>query len=245
MRPLLSSIGISWESFAGSVRNDRMIHSVVQTGGILLVASGILSIAGLHRRIRRFYGAFIPGILILTLIALLETKEHFFRLIHFFEFGIQLAAPIALMLSVRNGTGQRLKRFLEVSVALTFAAHGLYALNVWPIPGNFIDMTIVLLGCSQDTAEQFLIVAGVLDLLIALVLIAYPKRLIYKASLVYACAWGLATALARVAFHYTLSGDLTSALHGGLYLTIYRLPHGLIPLLLLISVDRFKSSLNG
>ncbi len=245
MSPILKVFGISWEVFVGSVKNDRMIHSVIRTGGVLMTLSGIFSLAALHRNIRRFYGALIPGTLIMLLLAVLETKEHFFRLIHFFEFGIQLSAPIALMISMRRNLSKPTIRALQVMVALTFAAHGLYALNIWPIPGKFIDMTIVLLGCSQGLAEQFLMVAGILDLVLALILVLFPGGRLVQFTLLYAVLWGLATALARVSFHYTLSHDFLAAMHGAGYLTLYRLAHAGIPLLILAYGGWFKSSLNA
>ena len=89
-------------------------------------------------------------------------------------------------------------------------------------------MTLNTLPLTEDLAKQFLFTAGVLDLIVA-VIIFIPK--LQKIGLIYAVIWGIATAFARVLSG--LSYDISfSIIHQFLYTTIYRLPHGLTPLII-------------
>lgn len=102
------------------------------------------------------------------------------------------AAPLALMFN-------RPQWLLRGAIALTFAAHGVEALYAHPL---FVDYLIrgfgrVSLDVGQNSAESMLLAIGVIDLLVA-VLILLPKRLLPVA--LYMAAWGFLTALARMLF---------------------------------------------
>ncbi|UTW64317.1 hypothetical protein KFE98_09315 [bacterium SCSIO 12741] len=118
-----------------------------------------------------------------------------------------------------------------ILATLTFAGHGLFALNWYPRPGIFIDMVIRAFHCSESSAELFLMVIGVLDLSL-IFLVAFKKT--RKYALWYMVIWGLLTALARPLFNFdpqfasaTLAQWIPEAL--------IRAPHFLIPLWLLNS----------
>ena len=91
-------------------------------------------------------------------------------------------------------------------------------------------MTISITGLTEDQSKVFLTIAGVLDI-IAAVLIYFPKTT--KIALSYILVWGLLTALARVFSGFNASNMLDS-LHDSLYTSIYRIPHGLIAAILLL-----------
>ena len=48
--------------------------------------------------------------------------------------------------------------YLKIAIALTFSAHGLYAIGYYPQPGVFVDMLINILHFSETTAKDFLFV---------------------------------------------------------------------------------------
>jgi len=88
-------------------------------------------------------------------------------------------------------------------------------------------MTLNILPVSQNIAEQFLFIEGLMDFLIAII-IFIPKTA--KSALIYAAIWGFLTALARIVsgLHYDISIAIVMQY---LHKTIFRLPHGLIPLI--------------
>lgn len=89
-------------------------------------------------------------------------------------------------------------------------------------------MTLHLLPVTEETAIQLLKIAAIIDFLIA-ILIFIPK--LVKPVLLYAAFWGFITAFARIADG--LSYDVSfSIVHQYLYTAVYRIPHGIVPLLL-------------
>jgi uncharacterized membrane protein len=98
-------------------------------------------------------------------------------------------------------------------------------------------MCLNILPISETTAIRFLFIAGILDFAVA-ILLFIPR--LWKFALLYAILWGFLTALARV--FGTFSFDLTwLSLHQNLYQTVYRIPHGLIPLLLYFIMKKAQS----
>jgi hypothetical protein len=155
------------------------------------------------------------------------------------EYGLQAGAPVLLVGSIRLPS--RAWYFLAASLtALTFTAHGLFALGWFAhVPHHFVNMTMKMTGFGEPGSHRLLAVAGILDLLLA-VLIFLPGRL-RIAGLLYAFAWGTATALARVMTHITPAEDWYG-LHPWLAETVVRLPHGLIPLAALAVVLQMRAS---
>jgi hypothetical protein len=108
---------------------------------------------------------------------------------------------------------------VRLAIMTVFAVHGLEALRAHPW---FVDLTISgvrgTLGrsLSQHTAEQWLLLVGVLDLAAVVGLL-----LGVRAAAWYMALWGTFTAVLR----------LLAYGHGALAETIVRLPHGLLPLL--------------
>jgi hypothetical protein len=87
---------------------------------------------------------------------------------------------------------------------------------------------------SQSAALELLKVAGCLDFVVAAGALAAPRLGRFgSAMLLYAAAWGIVTAMARVwsFFRWDLAFErLAQWLHE----TAVRLPHGLVPLLMLL-----------
>jgi hypothetical protein len=168
-------------------------------------------------------------------------KEKNYAWLPVFELSIQISPLILLTFwdNFEKLNTSFLVNFLKVAIALTFIPHGLFAMGVFPVPGHFVDMTISILKITEDNARIFLWVVGFLDV-VGSILIFVSFRF-SKIILYYFVFWGLVTALARiyVGFIPQLAG---MTIHNSLFLTIYRLPHGLVPLatLYLIQINHLK-----
>ncbi len=143
--------------------------------------------------------------------------------------GLLMISCLPLAWLERTGRVQLTYKTGLILATLTFAGHGLFALNWYPRPGIFTDMVIRAFHCSQQSAEWFLITIGILDLSL---LILVPINKTRKYALWYMIIWGLLTALARPLFNFdpqfasdTLSQWIPEAL--------MRAPHFLIPIWLL------------
>ena len=232
MTPVLRGLfGMGWNSYANNLTLSEWTETVQRGIGLLWLTTGVLVLIDSLLPARRSWRHLVTACVALSwpplfLHALLETKDHFFRPVHFCEFAIQLMVPLLYLAWLRGRLTDRWFRSgARLAIALTFAAHGLYALGVYPVPGNFVDMTIIILECSEASARRFLTVVGWLDLAVAVGICFRPLA---GPLLLYATGWGLATALARLATGYQL--EVADLFHQYAYLTVYRLPHGLLPL---------------
>ena len=90
-------------------------------------------------------------------------------------------------------------------------------------------MTLNILPIDEAQAHIFLRIAGILDFVVA-ILLFIPKTV--KPALWYSVIWGSLTALARVVANFSIEFPMDTF---GFWLweTIFRLPHGLIPLVTL------------
>lgn len=228
LQPVIEGFfSISWQDYVTSPVTDSIIQGIIKGNGVIYAIAAIctLFINKLNSKWVK-YPIFI-GAASLVILAILLTKEKFYHTAQFFEHSLQFGVPFVFILSqIKSIQSNKIILYLKILTALTFASHGLYALGFYPVPGHFIDMLINILGLSEETSVTVLYVAGVLDLIIA-VLLFIPKVSIYAAG--YAFIWGLLTALARVVANYSPDFPLQS-IHQSLYETLYRLCHALIPL---------------
>ena len=218
-----------WNEYATSKTVDIWIENATLINGIFLAIaafSGLLINQNNKKYLKRFiyFGSFS-----LLILSALLMKDKFFHNAQFFEHAIQVVTPLVLLFAIEKKLNfSQISKTLKILVAITFTSHGLYALGYYPIPGNFVDMTIISLGTSEDTSKTFLYVVGVLDIVLS-ILIFIPK--ISKYALWYAFLWGTATALARITGYFN-SDLIAMSLESSLYRAIYRIPHGLIPLVI-------------
>ena len=156
----------------------------------------------------------------------------------FFELFIQFSAPVLLLLNVRFDVieNKKIINGLKIAIASTFIAHGLFAMGLIYLPGHFVDMTIIILDVNEAQATSFLYIVGLLDI-VASIMIFIPK--LSKYALLYMIYWGFSTAFARLMSGYS-QNFMASSIHGSLYLVIYRLSHGIVPLLVLIIEEKLK-----
>jgi hypothetical protein len=236
--PVVEGIfNVSWYEYSTNLKVNSWIETFTHFCGLLFLCSGLTVLFWKklrNVRLKRF--VLKLGIVLLFVLTLLIFKSKNFRMLEVFEMFIQLSLPIAL-LKLKNDNKEKVSLFLKVAIALTFTAHGLYAMGIPFRPGHFIDMTIGITGMTEPEAVLFLTIAGVLDILASLLLFS---KYTFKYALSYIFIWGLLTALARVVYGFNSSFILNS-LHESLYTTIYRLPHGLIALVIfLLLYSSFK-----
>ena len=153
------------------------------------------------------------------------------------EHAAQLTIPVFLISVTNKWNRQRLHLFMKIAIAITFIAHGFFAIGYYPQPGYFIDMMIKGLGVQENIARNSLIFFGLLDFLFAIA-IFLPK--IAKPALIYGVIWGFTTALARISTNFSfdfISNSLSQYVHEFLI----RTPHFILPLILLLfSTDKIN-----
>lgn len=148
----------------------------------------------------------------------------------FIEHGLKLLLPIAYLLYIREVIGKAgLFSFLKILIALTFIGHGIFALGLHYVPGEFVAMTTTILGVSADQALSFLKIIGALDILFSILIFVSPRFL--RISAIYLISWGFITALARVTYGAFIYSDVQTMIYYTSN-TVFRLPHGLIPIAL-------------
>lgn len=226
--PIVKKFGGTWDAYAASAATDRIIQWSIESLGWFYLLCALAAI--LIRRFPRAGGGFmIAGSAGLIVLSALYYKEQFFYIGQLLEYTLQWSFPLILWYFVRNrGFDRPLFLALRVAVALTFTCHGLYAVGFYPVPGQFVSMTMNILGLGNAEAVQFLRVAGILDFIVSAVLFI-PDNKVRKAALVYCVFWGAATSFARVGA-FVHWADFWHDLHQWLLETLYRFPHFMGPL---------------
>lgn len=223
---------MSWEEFiTSSVIDERIQSSIRLTGWFYLIAGFVALFIKKVPRVLTYL--LLIGSFLLVLLAALYCKEKFYSLGQFFEYSLQFLSPIFLFLLSKPSAiiSDKMIWWMKVATALTFTCHGLYAVNFYPLPGLFVEMTINILGVGEQTARQFLLGAGIMDFITS-VLIFFPYR-VSKYALLYMFLWGLATALARIWAHFYIDYPW-ECLHQWWQETFYRFCHFLIPLVIFL-----------
>lgn len=227
----------SWYNYATNAKVNSWIEALTKLCSGLLFLAALISLFWDKIKFYRFKKIILSiGLFILLLLAICMVKDKNYDYFQFFELTLQFAAPLLLLLKpdLQNLKHKKTVFALKIAIALTFIPHGLFAMGIPHLPGHFIDMTISLLSVNETQATQFLFVAGLLDLILSL-LIFVPK--LSKYALIYMIIWGFLTALARP-FSSFNQDFISVSLHGSLFLMIYRLSHGIIPLIVLLMEKR-------
>ncbi|MDW7695203.1 hypothetical protein R9C00_28560 [Flammeovirgaceae bacterium SG7u.111] len=224
-----SLVGMPWEEYLKSEEINQQIDAIIKVfGGFYAIcALVVLFIKQVSKRVGK---VLLLGSLSLLFLFVLGWKAKDYQVVQLFEHAVQFMTPIFLYLVVfKKSEPANLAKPVRITVAITFICHGLYALGFpYPQPGNFIDMTMRILGCDQEMASYFLMAAGVLDLIVSL-MIFFPPR-ISNPALLYAVIWGFLTALARTVAYYD-AGDIMTSLSQWVFQTAVRVPHALLPAL--------------
>lgn len=231
----------SWQAYVTSLKVDTFIQQLITTTGVLYVICAFIALFINQNSNRWIRSVLFFGGSNLLLLSFLITKEKFYHTTMFFEHSLQFSTPFLLLYFLKTNNQQQLVRFLKAAIAITFICHGIYAIGaLYPLPGNFVTMTLNILPLPETTAKQLLFVMGILDFIIAICLYI-PKCT--KPALVYAFIWGTLTAFARILSPLTHELSL-SIFHQYFYLVIYRIPHGLAPLLVLLVIGKIQAKAN-
>jgi hypothetical protein len=230
--------GMRWHEWATSSSVVTGIKVVERLQGALYLAGAVAALLPLPvGRCRLAQVALLwvssLGLLLLAGLNYLDNKRHLAQPL---ELAIQVSLPaiLAAVVQARGRLTAAHQRWLRLAIAATFAGHGLYAVGYYEVPGQFVTLVMRSLHVSQSVALDLLKVAGCLDFVVAAGALAAPwVGRLGGGMLLYAAAWGTLTALARVwaFFRWDLAFErLAQWLHE----SALRLPHGLVPLLLLL-----------
>lgn len=237
LKPIIENwFGMNWTEYVTSSSTDNFIQTFIQCNGFLYLLAAVCTLL-VTKSNKKLFGipVYLGGISLVVLSVLLA-KEKFYHVAQFFEHSIQFGLPFVFLYTFsENYERPRLYFILKVLIAVTFFSHGLYAFGAYPVPGKFVDMVINIFGCSESFAITFLYVAGILDFILA-VFIFIPK--LAKYALIYAIIWGLLTAFARLVANFYWEFPLQT-LHQNLYQVVFRLPHGLTPLIVLLGIQLY------
>lgn len=238
LEPLVNNwFKLDWSTF---VESEQIGVKIQQS--IKVIGFGYILIALCILFVRKLPGLLLATLawlafMMLLLLSIAYTKAQFFRPIQLFEYSLQAGTPLILWSYVRNGWRASWLRWVSVLIALTFICHGWYALGFYfPRPAHFTEMTMAILSISQDYAEWFLILAGVMDVIASVGLFMSNKR-VQLAAIWYCAIWGFLTALARIWAHFDL-GWWEEVLWQWGPEFLYRMPHFLIPLALLYGLRK-------
>ncbi len=243
MTPIVQTFGISWNSYINDLEIAANQELIIQIIGCFFLFLAICIVV-IHRYKKWLVRLLTLGSVLLFCLSLLYWKEHFYYIGQLIEYTIQWSTPIFLILFLKYQNDSRFPNstifLLKVVIAMTFIGHGLYAFGVYPIPGNFVQMCLDVFPLDDFQAKVFLKTVGVLDFL-AVALLFVPK--FERVGIWYCIIWGFLTAFARIVANFDLDIPFVS-LHQWLWETIVRLPHGGIPLLLLLITNKKRLTEN-
>ncbi len=234
---VMSLTSMSWSEYVTNPKTDWAIQSGTRLIGVLLALIAAISILVRKRAQTESGGGiskFLPiGTAVILAVSFLNFLGTGSRVGMFIESAAQVSSPILLWIAIRAratpeasmAEAERLLWFIKIVVGLTFVGHGLYAIGYYPVPGNFIDMTINILGVTESGAKNLLKIAGIIDLLIP---IGFLSRRFSAAAFLYATCWGLLTTLARPVSYWLLEGE-ASNLSFYVAQTFIRFPHFALP----------------
>jgi hypothetical protein len=240
-RPIAWLTGMDWETYTASEWSMYLEDRLCMAAGYgwALCALACLAVGRWPRILRWVLGA---GCLSLVVLALLYTKEDFGRPAQFGEHAMQFALPLLLAMAATPALSGRWPRWAAIATAVTFAAHGCYAVGFYPRPGHWVQWCLNVFGMNEAGAEGWLLIMGVLDFVAAMLLLFFsfrktlpdPWQKVYRLILAYCVLWGLLTALARLAgpAEYLAISGWEAFVRQNLHEVLVRLVHGGLPLVL-------------
>jgi hypothetical protein len=236
MKDLISMVfGLSWSEYVGNPLYDERIRLFSQGIGwfYLLAAGAALGIQWFPRLARNILNTASGALLVLALVV---WKEYGWQIGQLLEHSLQWTTPLLLAASSKGSIPEHWIRYgARAAISATFIGHGLYALGFYPVPGNFLEMTMRSLSIGEDPARHFLFLIGVLDVLAAMGVL-WPKR--FKTVIfAYLIGWGLMTSLARVWGYFSFD-FFENWLQMWVFELLIRFPHFLVPWFLWLRGDK-------
>ncbi|MFT4667949.1 MAG: hypothetical protein ACI9XB_004924 [Gammaproteobacteria bacterium] len=220
-----------WERYITSMALDDGIQYSIQGVGVFYLLCAIVA-AFIFKVPKWTAKILLLGAAGLFFLACLYCKEKFFSLGQLLEYSTQIVSPLLLYFWVYPKWKAATYRLIaKVAIAFTFICHGLYAVNYYPRPGNFVEMILNTFGVSEATAVQLLLAAGIIDFMVSIAIFIPGK--IAKVALSYIVFWGFATTFARYTSYLDFS-YLLESLSQWTWQVMIRFPHFMIPLAILI-----------
>lgn len=239
----IGSAWMSWlkDSAIGSILFMNYSLSAPTAGVVMQVLAVLLMIAvvTLFFRKSRLIGAgFIGFYLIFLVYATVDQGGNPFSDYTLAAFAMRLVTPFVFIIVLSktlqtrfpDGSNQVALWLMILASCTTFFMHGIEAYLAHPW---FVDMTITMASnlvgwsISQSMAEQMLLVVGFLDIVSAVALLVFRS----KAALIWMIIWGFFTCLLR----------LVNYGFGAMPDAIIRLPHGLLPLIIYMVLDKITT----
>lgn len=220
------AVGRGWNDYVLSLQTDERILLYTRIVGMLFALSALLFAVFWRSRPGWLWAVAIFNSLLLFFIAFCYFLEKGYQIGQWLEYSAQTLMPVLAIWAARPGPNRAFHLVASLAVALTFIGHGLYALGVHPVPGNFVYMLTQNISMSDAEAKSFLHIAGWLDMVVGVGVFIPRFR---KYALLYAVLWGGLTTFARLT-SYILFGHLFwLTVHQWLFQFLVRLPHFLLP----------------
>ena len=232
--------GFNWSGFRASDAVNPNYQLFIYLTGSVFGMGGLLALLPIPQQgirkvipLKILYYSCSSLILLSALSGIIESKLHLNVLI---EYSVKITVSLLLLYYIigRSFDPEKHVRRLKWVIALTFIGHGLYALNIFPVPADFTMMTSNILHMGRDGTVMFLAIAGVLDVLFSMLLF-YRKT--ERIALVYMVIWGFLTALARLIAYHGIA-DTSTYLAMWIPEFLIRSGHFLVPLYLLVYIKR-------
>ena len=233
MEPFITGwMNLTWEEYVGNIKIDKGIQNGIKGIGIFYAVIAILTIS-FPKGIKKWLSPLlIIGVISLIFLAFLYSKEKFFQAGQFWEYSLQFSTPLFLVWYLKQEEWpDKMLFFMKVAIALTFTAHGIYAAGIYPRPAHFTEMTMNIIGLSEVQSSNFLMGIAVADFVASILL--FTKKPLTTIALVYCIIWGFGTTIARVWGNFHLDW-WEETMQQWLFESIYRIPHFLIPLIVLM-----------
>lgn len=231
--------GGTWQEYVTSPTSDQFIQNIQMGFGCFYGVMALVTLCIRRLHISHYVWLYLFSSLSLAFLAVLYTMEKFYHLGQFFEYAIQILLPLFfIVVMLQKVKLPNLLLFIKVSIALTFSAHGLYAVGYYPQPGVFVDMFISILHVTEPIAQKMLVVVGVFDFVVSVALFV---PWLVKYGLFYTAVWGGLTAIARTWANFYFEFPV-EGLNQNLYETFYRMPHMLVPLVALLILLQIKEN---
>ncbi|MFZ1496405.1 MAG: hypothetical protein WAS72_05065 [Saprospiraceae bacterium] len=232
LSPIINLTGSSWKDVVTNLEYDKAIEQFIRINGYFYLLSA--AIVFLYDRVGvQWRKLLLLASVNLVILSILYCKEQFNTPAQFFEHSLQFGSPVLLYYLLRYKQADNRWQWLAVIfIALTFCSHGLYAINLYPIPVEFTNMTMAILHCDESFARIFLMTVGIIDVVGSIVIFMQNK--FSSAMLLWFSLWGFLTLFARLWANWDVQ-NMGAVLHQYFFEAVLRLPHALIPLALYYS----------
>lgn len=228
MKPILQLFNIPFNNYINSPSLDINVNLFLNGLGVTFLILGGAFIV-YHQILPKIQKVVVfLSVFTLCFLSFAYFKDKSFSIGQFLEYSSQMFLPLFFIIKKHS------KLFLKLIIAITFFAHGLYAIGYYPVPAKFIQMVIMGFHCTNHTALNILKVAGVIDFIFAIA-IFIPS--LSKPFLLYGIIWGFFTAFARIYTNFYIDFAVSTFSYW-LYEFIVRSPHFIIPFVLYPPINK-------